>query len=201
MDIHAALAGGYAGSAAWGDYDNDGDLDILLTGDYSGVRVTKVYSNDGGDIYRHQRRFDRHSIAVLRPGGTTTTTATWISCSPAYDRDLVGVAKVYSNDGGTFTDIGASLSGGRDSDSAWGDYDNDGDLDILLIGQDASYNRVARVYRNDNSVFTVYIDIDPTLPGVASGAVDWGDYDNDGDLDILLTGEDDNRPRRQNLPQ
>jgi len=42
---------------------------------------------------------------------------------------------VYRNDGGgAFSDLGAPLTGVSWSSSAWGDYDNDGDLDILLVG-------------------------------------------------------------------
>ena len=35
-----------AGSAAWADYDNDGDLDILVTGLDGSVRYSKIYRND-----------------------------------------------------------------------------------------------------------------------------------------------------------
>ncbi len=67
---------------------------------------------------------------------------------------------------------------------AWGDYDNDGDLDILLAGSTGSDSAISRIYRNDGGTFT---DIEAGLPGVFSGSVAWGDYDNDGDLDLLLT--------------
>ncbi len=137
-DIEAGLPGVVAGSVAWGDYDNDGDLDILLTG-YAG---STGYGGSG--------------------------------C----------VSRVYRNNNGTFTDIDAGLQGVFNSSVAWGDYDNDGDLDILLAGRDGSA-LVSRVYRNDNGTFT---DIDAGLPGVEEASVAWGDYDNDGDLDILLTG-------------
>ncbi len=66
---------------------------------------------------------------------------------------------------------------------AWGDYDNDGDLDILLTGLGPS---ISRIYRNDGGTFT---DIEAGLPGVNFSSVAWGDYDNDDDLDILLTGQ------------
>ena len=41
---------------------------------------------------------------------------------------------MYRNDGGSFVDIAAGLTGVRNGSVAWGDYDNDGDLDILLTG-------------------------------------------------------------------
>ena len=69
---------------------------------------------------------------------------------------------------------------------AWGDYDNDGDLDILLTGREYT-GRISKIYRNNgDNTFTEQTSI--SLTGVGSGSVAWGDYDNDGDLDILLTG-------------
>jgi len=84
----------------------------------------------------------------------------------------------------TFTDIDSGLTGLQYGSVAWGDYDNDGDLDILLTGLTTS-GSVSKIYRNDSGVFT---DINAGLTGVYVSSVSWGDYDNDGDLDILLTG-------------
>ena len=58
-DINAGLPGVYYGSVAWGDYDNDGDLDILLTGYSSSLGdISRVYRNNGNgtftDEYRRQ---------------------------------------------------------------------------------------------------------------------------------------------------
>ena len=48
----------------------------------------------------------------------------------------------------TFTEqTGISLTGMRVYNIAWGDYDNDGDLDILLSGLDASLKRIISVYK------------------------------------------------------
>ena len=74
--------------------------------------------------------------------------------------------------------------------AAWGDYDRDGDPDVLLTGaqHDSGYLAFTRIYRNDGEVF---VDIEADLPGVFDSSVAWGDYDSDGDLDILLTGTQD----------
>jgi hypothetical protein len=82
---------------------------------------------------------------------------------------------------------GISLPGISSCSVAWGDYDNDADLDILLTGYKGNNISISKIYRNDgNGIFTEQTNIN--LPAISSGSVAWGDYDNDGDLDILLTG-------------
>ncbi|MBS4029170.1 MAG: T9SS type A sorting domain-containing protein, partial [Ignavibacteriales bacterium] len=78
------------------------------------------------------------------------------------------------------------LPGVHFSSTAWGDYDNDGDLDILLTGFDGNNNPISKIYQNNRGGYTeVYVG---SLTGVSYSSVAWGDYDNDSDLDILLTG-------------
>ena len=176
-----------AGSVAWGDYDNDGDLDILLAGYASSGRVSKVYRNDGGGV------FTDIGAALT---GVYYGSAAWGDYDNDGDLDILlagttgstRVATVYRNDGGgAFTDIGAALTGVYYGSAAWGDYDNDGDLDILLVGASASGGGVSKVYRNDGS--GVFTDIGASLTGIYWSSAAWGDYDNDGRLDILLAGE------------
>jgi len=179
------------GSVAWGDYDNDGDLDILLTGQASSGYVSEVYRNDGGTFIT-----DTVASAVLT--GVYRGSVAWGDYDndgdldillTGLDNDDIRVSKVYRNNGnGTFTDIGAGLTGVNRGSVAWGDYDNDGDLDILLTGQDNDDIRVSKVYRNDGGTFEEDTAASDVLTGVSHSSVAWGDYDNDGDLDILLTG-------------
>jgi hypothetical protein len=72
----------------------------------------------------------------------------------------------------------------RLSSAAWGDYDNDGDLDVLLAGTPDSVSGITRIYRNDGN--DTFVSISAGLTGLFQGAVAWGDYDNDNDLDIVL---------------
>ena len=89
----------------------------------------------------------------------------------------------------SWTDIGANIKALRSGSSQWGDYDNDGDLDLLITGRDKSVTYYSKIYENQNNTF---VDIYASIDRVAYGNTSWGDYDNDGDLDILLCGWDGN---------
>lgn len=187
-DISAQLAGVAWSSVAWGDYDNDGDLDILLTGNSGSGYVSKIYRNDAGSF-----------VDIAAPlVGVWESSVAWGDYDNDGDLDILltgntsaedptpnPVSIIYRNDGGIFVDIPASLVGVFRSSVAWGDYDNDGDLDILLTGESSS-GHISTIYRNDGGSF---VNISASLIGVNKGSVGWGDYDNDSDFDILLTGD------------
>ncbi|MCB9857453.1 MAG: VCBS repeat-containing protein [Phycisphaerales bacterium] len=107
-----------------------------------------------------------------------------------------GSGKLFASNGdGTFTENARGISvvtGGSDKmGSAWGDYDNDGDLD-LYVSRYASGN-TGYLWRNDvtwspaisgsftNQTANAYINDETGQRGCA-----WGDYDNDGDLDLYV---------------
>jgi hypothetical protein len=178
-DSQAGLPRLYMSSVAWGDYDNDGDLDILLTGWTGSGSISRVYENSGG------------SFADINAGlpGVYRSSVAWGDYDNDGDLDILltgsYLGRIYANHDGIFTDINAGLPGVNLSSAAWGDYDNDGDLDILLTGW-SDRGIVSRIYANNGGTFA---DVNAGLPGVYRSSVAWGDYDNDGDLDVLLTGQ------------
>ncbi len=182
--ILPVLAGG---TANWGDFDNDGDLDLLLTGREANLTYSKILRNDNGVF----------NEAPANLVGVYNSAVEWgdydndgdldilLAGSNQQHQDFTPVAKVYRNDTGSFIDIRAALAGVSWCTAAWGDYNSDGDLDIALAGLTGANNSVAKIYRNDNGSF---VDIQAGLAQASRGALAWSDYDNDGDLDLLLTG-------------
>ena len=180
------------GSVEWADYDNDGDLDMLNTGDPD----TYHWVNGGSRLHRNDRGVLTNS-GVLLPAIARGDTA-FGDYDNDGDLDLLiagqtlghagsAVTKLFRNDGlGVFTEIFTGLPGVTECGLAWGDYNNDGRLDILLAGLDASSNRIARIYRNVNG--GAFVNIGAGFFGVSHAAVAWGDYDSDGFLDALVAG-------------
>ncbi|ETR67503.1 MAG: hypothetical protein OMM_11526, partial [Candidatus Magnetoglobus multicellularis str. Araruama] len=181
-DQDISLTGVSNGSVAFGDYDNDGDLDILMTG--SGI--AKIYRNTGGSF--------SEDSAIALPSVYSSSVA-----FGDYDNDgdldilIAGnavsgkIARIYRNTGGSFSeDTTIDLPGVYHGSVNFGDNDNDGDLDILIAG-DSDSGKIAKIYRNSDGSFSEYTPVN--LPGVDYSATSFGDYDNDGDLDMLLTGE------------
>lgn len=193
-------------SITWADYDNDGDMDLLIPSvfDFNTYTYhTALMRNDGpnGTGGWNFTEFD----SVFAP--TIHAQSAWADFDGDGDLDLLlvnvapltdeGFIRRYRNDGnGVFVgeDILGSLSV-EHGEAQWGDYDGDGDLDILVAGNirelDSTYTPMAlRIYRNDNENY-VPVEVIPN-PGLEGWfdftAATWADYDSDGDMDILLAG-------------
>lgn len=207
------------------DYDNDGDLDLLvLRGGWLGqdgkVR-NSLLRNDLGD--ERGRFVDVTALAGLAFPAYPTQTAAWADIDGDGDLDLyVGnessAGEVYSwslvenpgrafpsqlfrnNGDGTFTDVAriAGVTNMRYAKGvAWGDYDDDGDPDLYVSNLGPN-----RLYRNDgagedgNVRFTdVAPELGVTGPEQASFATWFFDYDNDGDLDLYVNDYSARVPR------
>jgi hypothetical protein len=68
-----------------------------------------------------------------------------------------------------------------------GDFDNDGDSDIIISGASPDIESITKIYVNEGN--GSFAESAMVFAGVSSGSVNWGDYNNDGRLDILLTGD------------
>ncbi|MBC8490785.1 MAG: VCBS repeat-containing protein, partial [Bacteroidetes bacterium] len=99
------------------------------------------------------------------------------------------VSKLYLNNSGTgFVATNFEFAPVTFGSAVWGDYDNDGDLDLLLTGFTSERQSIplSKIYRNDFP--QGFTDINATLINVYKGASVWGDYDSDGDLDLIISG-------------
>jgi hypothetical protein len=183
----------WQGGISFGDYDNDGDEDIVLQA--GGIIFL---DNDGkgqftknADINLDGNMKGSGVMADFdRDGDLDILASKEVSCTS-------NIAIVFENNGNkTFTEVElGELQGTNDDywnntgDLQWGDYDNDGYPDILAAGQNTCGNGygINRIYHNNrNKTFTLAADLVQLIYDVN---VDWGDYDNDGDLDVFAFGD------------
>lgn len=134
-------------SAAWGDYDNDGFVDLFVCGEYE--------SPDGN--------------------------------SPDSPSDPRNRCRLYHNErNGTFRDVAAHAGVAAElcaKGSAWGDYDDDGLLDLYV----SNLNGPCRLFHNEGD--GTFRDVTSKLGvegATSSFAVWFWDYDNDGRLDLYV---------------
>jgi hypothetical protein len=193
--------------AVWGDYDNDGHLDLYVVkwgrnilyradGDGTFTDVTEKaavgdlgngnaaiwfdYNDDGYlDLYvgNYFREVDLWNLNDSRQMHEDFETA----------RDA-GANALFRNDGdGTFTRVGRDLGV---NDTGWtldvgaADYDNDGDQDLVLAN-DFGQDRIFRT--NADGTFTNVTDAAIGWDTHKGMNVDFGDYNNDGWLDLYIT--------------
>ena len=191
-EVDAGLVGVYSSIVARGDYDNDGDDDLLLAGlTDPDTPVTRLYRNDDGTFAATDSPFPQLAFGDAQWADYDNDGDLDLTLSGA-DANGTFLTTLFRNNGdGGFAEVDAGLPGYAFSALDWGDYDNDGDLDLVLSGGTLSLPRffdpVAEIYRNDQGRLT---RLDAGLDGILYGNVAWGDYDNDGDLDLLLIGSD-----------
>ena len=186
---------------SWGDFDGDGDLD-LLGGATAADKLTKVLRNDGG------RFVDVAAEIGLTIPGRSARQTNFVDYDndgdlDVYSSDRAGDNKLFRNDGGRFTHVfvGVGPTDPRPTVGAcWLDIDDDGDLDLFLANQAGAADAL---WRNDGAAFVdVAKELGMTGPtrtrdeGGVGCAV--GDYDNDGHLDLFVPNYGHNQLYRNN---
>jgi hypothetical protein len=179
------------------DFDNDGDLDVLLLrGAWESPLRPSLLRNDGTGVFTDVTE----SAGLTAP--IASETAGWSDYDGDGDLDLYiggeyrprepdprNLCKLYRNNGdGTFTDVAQSagvLNERFCRGVSWGDYDDDGRPDLYLSNR-GSANRL--YHNNGDGTFTDVADsAGVTEPIDGYGCWFW-DYDNDGRLDIFAAG-------------
>lgn len=195
-DLAVAAAVGEARAvraAAWGDYNLDGEADLLVGFTPGTGPVLTLYRNGAAGF------IDVTLPARLEIASGAVRQTAWVDFDGDDDLDLfVGFRDrpdvLFRNAKGVFTDVAASvgLADPRKTVGAlWFDYDEDGDLDLYAGHMDGDANGL---YRNDNGTFTDVAEAAGLQWGgrapkdAANGTVRpcAADVDNDGHLDLFL---------------
>jgi hypothetical protein len=188
----------HSGCAA-GDYDNDGQLDLLVSAGIiaPSARRNVLYQNLGGAMFgtagdgitNQLGHFDACAWADYDGDGFLDLVIT--------DSDAGRTLQFHNNGNGTFTRV---ISGAVATDvvfglaALWVDYDADGYMDLLVIN--SANNSRNFLYHNDgNGAFTRIttnaVSTNLFTAGAQCGA--WGDYDNDGLPDLIVAATTTNR--------
>ncbi len=188
-----------AAGTAWADYDNDGWVDLFVTGN---LDPNVLYRNQGDGAFTVSDFSDTLSLPDIPSGG-----AVWADYDNDGWRDLyvlnMGPNRLFRNlEGAGFTDVTTEAGVGdigKGTTAAWGDYDADGHLDLYVTNwscipncdiTDFSRSRDALYHNNGNGRFTDVSGILGFEKLLGAGfAVSWVDYDNDRDLDIYVVND------------
>ena len=197
-------------SAAWADFDNDGDLDLFSCNE----SMPESPEPDAPVVFPSQlfRNDDGKFTDVAQSAGVANLRYCKGSAWGDYDNDgdadlyvsnYAGDNRLYRNDGGAFTDVAPELGLTEpvESFAAWfWDYDNDGWLDLFVAGYARDIDSVAadylglptdgarpRLYRNDGAGGFADVTAGSGLDDVQQTmGANFGDFDNDGFPDVLL---------------
>ena len=193
MGLHTDAGSWEDWGAAWGDFNNDGRLDLIVTG---GNHPVFLYRNDGDtftDVGGPDAGFalypTQRGVAWGDYDGDN-----WLDVYICYEES--DVSRLYHNNGdGTFTEVtneaGMEFTpAGLGIGASWGDYDGDGKLDLAVarMKQATGTANPPRLYHNNGNGTFNDLGASAGLANGSTNGVAWGDYNNDGFLDLYLGG-------------
>lgn len=181
------------GDCIFEDVDNDGDMDLFMNGytidgNQNNTLFSKLYLNSGSGDFSE----------VASTPFETGTSAAFLDMDNDNDMDLIvsgptnnndRKTSLYENDGsGNFSLVNNTpFAGVEHCDISAGDSDGDGDVDILINGSSDSGENICHLYINDGSgAFSLLTGTSFITTQI--GTADFADFDNDNDMDILVTG-------------
>ena len=202
---------------AWGDYNNDGFLDLFLVNDVGpGFGAKKVlYKNNGDGTFTNVAKEAGVENIAFGMGGAwsdynndgyldafVTNNAHVMICEGQHN-------KLFRNKAdGTFEDV-TDTAGvgdlGNGMGAAWCDYDNDGYQDLYVLNFDNSNlpspeNTPSILYKNNgNGTFTEITSTAGAGNALGGFGVAWGDYNNDGNMDVFIANLMDVLPSAKNV--
>lgn len=199
IDVHMDPLGIDTG-VAWGDFDNDGWVDVYVTNKDTSVADVLFKNNTDGTFT------DVTNSAFSPLPKQSGSGAAFADYDNDGDLDLYvcrsGENALFQNNGdATFTDVtvtafaGAPVDSGRTQTVSWGDYDNDGYLDFFYANHETwgdpppSPDTVRKdhlFHNNGNGTFTDVSDLLGDARDTYGFTGSWVDYDNDGDVDLYL---------------
>ncbi len=195
--VQGLIGSPYSTNCAWGDYNNDGYLDVYVTNWGTAVSdaINELYMNNGDGT------FTEKGTASGVGSSNNGISAAWGDYDNDGNLDLYVVNfyeqdELYHNNGnGTFTDVTYQsginiIASGNEIDAVWGDYNNDGYIDLYLC----KYYAENELYHNNgDGTFSLTVGSGVRDVRDSEGAV-WVDYNNDGYIDLYVVNrEQDNR--------
>lgn len=174
-------------SVDWVDYDTDGDSDLFVTNE--GNNKNTLYRNDGPN------HFTQITDLSIVQDFRNSMGSSWADIDNDGDFDLLitnyeQANQLFINNNGTFveqidSEISAEIT--NSFGSTFGDIDNDGDLDLFIGNSYSDTHFTNAVFMNDgNGNFTKDISSSLATHEGWTYSAAFGDYDNNGWLDIIL---------------